>query len=387
MNKTQGVLKLWETYLKFTSQPGVISFASARPSNQAYQISFQRIKKIIKRLIKIKKDSLFDYSPPEGIDSFRKAIANFHSWSKPAISYKNIIVTSGGQQAIDIACRTFLQPKDRIILQNANYIGIQQSIKNRKAKIINICASIEKTSFSSLEKMIKKNKPKLFYIIPDNANPTGETLSLQKRKEIAILAKKYNFLILEDQTYKNLTFKNNPQLISFKKFCPQNTIIVNTISKIIVPGLRIGWLATPSKFFENLLTQKKSSDIFTSTFSQEIISEFIKDQKSFQNHLENIQCHYENKLSILLNSLNKYMPKGFFWNKPRGGFLLWIKGPKNFNSKKFFIKALKNKVSFMPGFVFNYQNPQYDSFRLSVSNVKEGEIIEGIKRLVKSLII
>lgn len=377
------LINLWEKYTKFSSVPNVISFVSGRPGCKSFSLALPKIEKVIENLYC--SPLSFDYSPPEGIKQLRESISMKLQNEKLKMPPKNILVTCGGQQAIDLLFKTLLAANDSVLLENRNYINLEIPILNCLAKIKTITRPINSLKNLSLENLIKKVKPKIFYLVPDFANPTGETITLEKRQLIARLAKKYNFFVAEDQAYRDLYYKKFNLLPPIAKFAPRHTVTIGTISKIIVPGLRIGWLGLPSRLFPIVLEQKKAADLLTSTFNQLIVAGFMEDKAKFQRHLIKIRFYYQKKMISLLDCLEKFMPDSFSWNKPAGGFFVWLKGPKSFNSQRFFLKAIKNGAAFMPGSTFYFRNPKKNDFRLSISSVENNQIKKGIKKLSKLL--
>lgn len=386
-NKNRDLVKLWTKYESIADCSNTISFTSGRPGPEVYSFSFKRLRKILISLAlqKARINKMADYAPSAGIDQLREVIAEkFRDEEAKRVRAKNIIITCGAQQAISLATRTLIKPGETVLLENQNYVGFQKPISNQKAKIKVLSRSIREITTEVLEQEIETSQPKIFYLSSDFANPTGYTLPRTTRKTIVNLARKYKFLILEDQTYRDLVYRPEDQLPSFKGLVDK-TISVGTISKTIIPGLRIGWLAVNDKYSSELLEQKRADDLFTSPLSQMIAAEFIKNKQKYKQHLKKIRRYYQEKMSILLQSLEKYFPPKFSWNRPKGGVFVWIEGPKTFNSQKLFSKAVKNGVSFMPGLVFYYQKPKFNTFRLSISTTPKEKIEEGIMKLAKTL--
>lgn len=373
-------IELWEKYIELASKKDVISFSSGRPGQDFFHLSLLKLKKIIQN---VSSDiNSYDYSDQTGISDLRKLIYRKYLSENVNLTSDKIIITSGAQQAIEIVFKSILKKNDKVLTVNKNYINIQLPVANTGAKIVTFQNDINE---NKLELIIKKTKPKILYIIPDFANPDGKNFSLKIRQKIALLAKKLRFIIVEDQTYRDLYFDKKNLITPIKKFASENTIIVSTISKTIVPSLRIGWIITPKKYFPVFLKQKKAADLFTSTFNQLVVRDFMENQHNFELFMNKVRKHYQKKMTILNCSLRKYFPKEFTWDKTDGGFFVWIKGPVNFDSKAMFDKALRKKVSFIPGCVFCLGKVEKNSFRLSVSATAENQIEEGIIRLAEVL--
>lgn len=377
-------IELWKKYIEKSLGSEFISFTSGRPSSKINLFYFKKLNKVIKQLLKKNKEKLFDYSPPEGLFSLRQAIGQELKRERIAVSPQEVIIINGAQQGINLVAQLLLKKQNKVLVEKQTYLGIEKPFTDQQAKIFSFPQHLNELKEEKIGRIITKVSPRLIYLIPDFANPTGKSLTLEKRKLLVKLAKKYHFLIIEDQTYRNLVFEKEESLPSIRSLYPA-TIALGTVSKIIVPGLRIGWLIIKDKkLWQKLALQKEANDLCPPRINQEIIARLLTDQNCFKNYLDKIRAYYQEKMNILLLSLEKYMPKEFSWNKPQGGFFVWVKGPKKFDSRKFFYQALKNKVNFMPGFIFYYQKPEYNTFRLSISGILKDKIEEGIKRLAKT---
>jgi 2-aminoadipate transaminase len=374
--KRPGLLDLWEKFIQASSsKPGIISFASGRPRSDLYIFHYSKLKKILEKISRQKGEQIFGYSPPPGIPKLRQIIAKWHQ-----VDENEIIITAGAQQAIDLVAKTILKPGRVVLLEEKNYVGFEIPIENQGAKIAAV-PCLNEISEQNLEKMIKAQRPTLCYVSPDFANPTGETLSLATRRKIIKLCKKYKVSILEDQTYRELVYEEKNQLPSLKDL-DRNVLAIGTVSKTIVPGLRIGWLMANEKLYPKLLWQKRAADLCTPIINQMAIAEFLRDNYFLNRYLSQLRKCYQEKMLVLIKSLEKHMPKSFSWNKPRGGIFVWVKGPKTLNSEKLFMPAISNGVAFVPGFVFDYHpSSRPNTFRLSTAPVIKNEIEEGIKRL------
>jgi len=382
--KDRNLVYLWESYNLQASKNGLISLVSGRPGQEVYQFSIKQLKKSFLQTVKFEIDKIVDYSPVDGSLELKNALIQKYESEGIKIKAKNILITSGSQQALDLFFHAVLEPKDKVLIAKENYIGLQKSLINCQAQIITLNKTISNTSLDEFEQILKKTKINVFYLAPDFANPTGETLTLKKRREIILLAKKYHFVILEDQVYRDLVYEEKNQLPSLRKLNYQVNM-AGSVSKILVPGLRIGWLIVDNQNIKEVYAQKRAHDLHTPFLNQRVISRLIENQKYLEKHLVYIRNYYQKKMEILLSSLKKYMPQGFSWNKPQGGFFVWVEGPKKIDSRILFKKALKNGVAIMPGFIFYLQKPKYNNFRLSVSNISKNQIAEGIKKLAEAI--
>jgi len=378
----ESLVSLWDQYSSLSSQSNIISFSLGIPNNHILNQSRKLVKTALKKIVKNFRANteILSYAQPQGLNSLLKTLQDQYS-SKGKSGF---IVTQGAQQALSIIFQTFIKPQNIVLIENQNYIGLQKTINNQQGRIKCFSQPLNQISIPTLKSNIKKIKPKIIYLNPDFSNPTGNTLTLEKRQILVELADKYSFIILEDQTYRSLVYKPKSQLPSIKQLYPP-TIAVNTVSKIIAPGLRIGWINTPPKHLDLLISQKKATDLFTTPITQLMLNYILEHQSLYQHHLKKIRRHYQSKMSILLKSLKKYFPTTYTWNLPQGGFFVWVKGPKSLDSKKLFHQAIKNNVAFMPGFIFSYQNSSQNTFRLSISHISKNKIKIGVKKLAQTI--
>jgi len=375
INKVNSLkIKQWHHLIKKGNKQNIISFASGRPESKISSIAHKKLVQITKKIINYK--NIFDYSSASGIPSLKQEVL------KKFVDVSNIdvLITNGAQQAIKLSIDALIPLKGKIIIPNPTYLGIELPLITKKANIFPL--SLHTLSKQQLEKAIKNIRPHLLYVIPDFSNPDGKTLSLEKRKLLAFLAKKYHFFIIEDQTYRFLNYQSS-LLPSIQSFDKKSTISIGTISKIIAPGLRIGWINASHSLIEKLTLYKEAEDLFTPSLNQLIVAEFLKDSKNFKNHQKKIKKLYQKRLALLLKLLKQYLSNKFTWENPKGGFYVWIQGSKKFKSQQYLHKALKNNVAFIPGHIFYYKNPQYNNFRLSISALSKSQIKKGVKKLTK----
>jgi len=276
-----------------------------------------------------------------------------------------------------------LKKGDRVMIERLGYVGLEQTILSSGGEIRCFSDNLNKLKLSEIEQELRKSKPKLVYLIPDFSNPCGDNLREDVRKLMVKLATKLSFWVIEDQTYREIYFDKNEHLASmFSR--SDKVIIVGSISKIIVPGLRIGWLVTKDDLLRQKITQlKESFTLSTNNLSQKLIARLLETE--YEKMIRWVRNYYGKKMKKTLENLEKNIPERFSFSKPRGGFYIWIEGPEGFQAKKTLNLALGNGIGFMPGGVFYYNNKKANTFRLSISAIKEKDIKDGIDRLTKTL--
>jgi 2-aminoadipate transaminase len=373
--------------LKLTRQPGVISFGGGLPSPETFPV--KELEEITCKLLREKGAMALQYGPTEGEVSLREEIAKWMSREKRTVTPENILVTSGSQQGLDIVAKVFLDPGDIVMMELPSYIGGLQAFSAYRAKMIGIPQDDEGMRINLLEKALarlakKSRKPKFIYVVPDFQNPSGVTMTLERRKSLLELARKYEVPIIEDSPYRDLRFtgKSVPMVFSLDK---ENYVIaLGTFSKLFCPGLRLAWITAPSEWMERMVAAKQSMDLSSPILTQLMLAEYLK-RGLLPQQVERIRRLYARKRGVMLKALDRYMPEGVEWTKPEGGLFLWVRLPEKMSANELFPKAVENKVAYVVGSAFHCNGKGQNTMRLNFSYPTEEQIDEGIKRLAKMI--
>lgn len=373
--------------LKVTRQPDIISFAGGLPGPETFPV--KELEEISCQVLREKGAIALQYGPTEGEMPFREEIAKRMQREKPSIKPENILITAGSQQGLDIISKVFLDPRDIVVLELPSYIGGLQAFSAYRAKMIGVPQDNQGMRMDLLEKVLEKlarknKKPKFIYVVPDFQNPSGVTMSLERRKKLLELAYKYEVLVVEDSPYKDLRYSGEsvPAIYSFDT--QDQVIVLGTFSKILGPGLRLAWLMAPTVWMDRMVVAKQSMDLCSPTYTQLIAVEFMK-RELLPKQIEKIRKIYGRKLGVMLEALGRYMPKGVKWSRPEGGLFLWVKLPKNMSANELFPKAIENKVAYVVGSAFHCNGKGQCTMRLNFSFPSEQQIDEGIQRLAKMI--
>jgi 2-aminoadipate transaminase len=373
--------------LKFTRQPDLISFAGGLPAPETFPL--KDIENICIQILHEKGAQALQYGPTEGEYVFRQQIANWMAREKSTIQPENILVTSGSQQGLDILGRVFLDPSDIAIVEIPSYIGALQAFTAYRAKLVGIPQDDEGMRIDLLEKALdkfagKKKKPKFIYVVPDFQNPSGVTMSLGRRRKLLQLAYKHEIPVVEDSPYRDLRFTGQsvPPIYALDK--ENQVMMLGTFSKLLCPGLRLGWLMAPTEWMDRMVVAKQAMDLNSPSFTQLIAAEYIK-RGLLKEQIKGICLLYKKKRQLMLDALQKYMPKGVTWTKPEGGLFLWVRLPKKMSANDLFIKAIDNKVAYVIGSAFHCNGKGQNTMRLNFSYASDAQIDEGIKRLAKMI--
>ncbi len=371
--------------LKFTRQPDIISFGGGLPGPETFPV--KDLEDISCQVLREKGALALQYGPTEGETSFRAEIAKWLNREKGTIKPENILVTAGSQQGLDIIAKIFLDPKDIVILELPSYIGGLQAFTAYRAKMIGVPQDDEGMKMDLLDKTLGRlakrgKKPKFIYVVPDFQNPSGVTMSLERRKRLLQLAYQYEVPVVEDSPYRDLRYKGEavPHIYSLDK--ENQVMMLGTFSKLLAPGLRLAWIMAPVEWMDRMVVAKQSMDLCSPTYTQLMAAEYMK-RGLLPKQIENIRKVYGRKLEVMLGALKRYMPKGVGWSRPEGGLFLWVKLPRKMSANALFPKAIENKVAYVVGSAFHCNGKGQNTMRLNFSYSSEEQIDAGIQRLAK----
>ena len=292
-----------------------------------------------------------------------------------------VLVTSGGQQALDLCFKTLINEGDNVAVEKPSFIGGLNSLRSYGAKLHGVPVKSSGIDTDALEELLKHMKIKLLYTITTFQNPSGITMDLKTRKKILELAEKYDFYILEDNPYGELRFKGE-NLPTVKSLDTEGRVIyAGSFSKVLSAGMRIGWAVARKDIFEKMVICKQVSDVHTPMLTQMMAAKFFEEY-SLDEHIEKSRKFYGKKCALMLDAMDRYFPDYCTYTRPEGGIFLWCTLPKRFDTKKLLEVSIKNKVAFVPGFTAEVDMDAPSSeFRLNYSLPTDEQIERGIKLL------
>ncbi|MCD6477500.1 MAG: PLP-dependent aminotransferase family protein [Candidatus Aenigmarchaeota archaeon] len=372
-------------FMEVSIRPGMISFAGGLPSPHSFPI--KEIERLSIKVLKNEGTMALQYGATEGVREFRRTIAKrMNKKLKIKCKEENVLITTGSQQVLDLVTKIFVDPRDLVVVEVPTYIGALCSFRNYQSKFLTVGMDSEGMKVDELESKLremnkkKRERIKFIYSIPNFHNPKGITLSMERRKHLLEISKKYQIPILEDDPYIELRYRGKT-LPTMKSMDKEGLVIyTSTFSKILSPGLRLGWVVADGELIKKLSMAKQGTDLSTNVFSQYIANEYIKTGL-VDKHIPKIRKMYKKREEVMLESLEEYFPDGCEWTKPDGGMFLWVTLPKKINTKKMFNEAIKRKVAYIHGAAFCVDGSGYNEMRLNFSNQDENNIREGIKRL------
>lgn len=367
--------------LKFTSDPEVISFAAGNPAPEAFPV--EMVQKISAEILAQNPIGALQYSVTEGYqplrENIKKVILNKEDIVK---DHDELIVMTGAQQAIELSCKVLCNPGDTIICEMPSFVGSLNAFKSYEANLVGVEMEEGGISLEKLEQALAEHKnTKCIYLIPNFQNPSGTTMSLEKRKGVLELAKKYNVMIIEDNPYGDLRFAGE-HVPSLKSLDTEGRVIYcGTFSKVLSPGLRVGYLVADKELVQKVVVCKQCSDVHTNIFGQMICSRFL-DLVNYDEHIAGLREIYKHKCSLMLEEMEKHFDSRISYTRPEGGLFIWCTLPDHVDMTSFCKTAVMNKVAVVPGTAFMpSEDMPTQSFRMNYSTPTDEAIVKGIKIL------
>jgi 2-aminoadipate transaminase len=366
--------------LKVTEQPDIISFAGGLPAPELFPVD--DVLAATERVLRETGAAALQYSPSEGLAPLREIFAAESRKRGIDCCAEDILIMTGSQQPLDLAGKIFLDAGDCVLTESPTYMAAIQAFQTYGARFAAVNTDDEGLIPDELPALIEREKPKFLYTIPNFQNPTGVTLTAERRKTLYSIAARYGLIILEDDPYGALRYAGKT-IPPVKSLDTEGIVIYqSTISKTIAPGLRVGWVVASKEIRAKLTIAKQAADLHTSSLDQRIVHRYLSDFDS-EAHIECIRRSYGERHSIMDATLRETMPPGFTWTHPEGGMFLWVTCPEGVNTNELMQEALACKVLFVPGQDFFSDAPGLRYMRLNFSNASPERIREGIGRLAE----
>ncbi len=362
--------------LKTVSQSGMISLAGGIPAPESFPMEI--INDLTAKVLDRYSSSAFQYDTTEGFLPLREALANYLDKKGIHGSAEDVLISSGSQGVLDSIGKILISKGDKIAVEAPTYLGAIQAFDPYEPVYIRLETDENGLVPEALEHVLQHHRIKFIYLVPTFQNPTGRTIPLNRRKEIAGVIKKYNVLMVEDDPYSDLRYRGN-HIPPVKTFAPDHVIYVGTLSKIFAPGLRIGFYSAPEQVRDWLVVVKQGVDLHTSTFNQALAAEYLSGGY-LEQHLPTIINLYRPKREAMLEALKKYFPENFSWSRPEGGMFLWAEGPPGIDMEKIYLKSIRQKTAFVPGkYFFTTNGEGAETMRLNYTMADEKNIDRAIK--------
>ncbi len=366
--------------LKVTENSDIISFAGGLPNPDSFPN--KEIAEVATIVLTESADEALQYGPTEGYRPLRNYIADKYRSKGLDVESDNILMTNGSQQGLDLIGKVFLNRDDMMLIERPTYLAAIQAFGMYEPKFVSVPLEDDGVDIDVLTNNVESAKPKLFYSIPNFQNPTGITYSQKKREEIGDLFNRNKTIFVEDDPYGEIRFigKDLPPV----KHYLNNSVLLGSFSKIVSPGMRLGWIVADERVMNHLITAKQASDLHSNFLTQMIVHRYL-DGYDVEIHVKKIRELYRKQRDCMVNMINKYFPSDVMYTKPEGGMFLWVTLPRGMTSMELFEVAIEENVAFVPGEAFYSDNPELNTLRLNFSNSDENRIKEGIKRLGQAI--
>lgn len=376
--------------LKLTELPDIISFAGGLPAPELFPK--EQVFEATKYILEHHSHQALQYSTTEGYAPLREMIVRHMGRYGIHCTVNNVLITAGSQQALDLIGRVMLDPGDRVLVEEPTYLGALQAWNAYEAEYVSVPIDDDGMVIDALEEALKADRIKFIYALPNFQNPTGITLSGERRVELVRLANQYNIPIVEDDPYGQLRYEGEHEapLIALEAGCQPNgknyrpisgnVLYLSTFSKTLCPGFRVAWMVGPDEVIGRMVQAKQGSDLHTGTFAQMVAFETAHGG-FLDRHVQEIRRVYRERRDLMLSLMDELFPPGVTWTRPKGGLFLWVRLPEGMDSAALLEKAVEHKVAFVPGSPFYPHGGGENTMRINFSNATPGQIEEGIKRL------
>ncbi len=377
--------------LKLTEQPDIISFGGGLPAPEVFPV--KEFREASNDVLEHFGPQALQYGTTEGYTPLREMIARHTARYSVEVTADNIMITSGSQQALDFIGRLFINRGDYIVVESPTYLGALQAWNAYGAQYIPVRADENGMIVDELEAALRIG-PKFIYVLPNFQNPSGSTLSLERRKKLVEIADKYGVPIIEDDPYGQLRYEGEhvPSVVYLDSqyrgpnggHYSGNVIYLSTFSKLLAPGLRLAWVIAPPQVIRKLVMAKQAADLHTSSFIQYVAYEVAKGG-FLDEHVKLIRSTYKERRDVMFEMMEEMFPQGVTWSKPQGGMFLWGVMPEDMDAAEVLKHAIERKVAFVPGFAFHPNGGGNNTMRLNFSYSSPDLIREGITRLGTTL--
>ncbi|WP_027015650.1 aminotransferase-like domain-containing protein [Comamonas composti] len=367
--------------LKLTDRPGIISMAGGLPSPKSFPLD--EFTKACQTVMLRDGATALQYSTTEGFADLRQAVADFLPWD---VSPDQVLITSGSQQALDLIAKVFLDRGSRVLVEKPTYLGALQAFTPFEPVPVGVDSDDEGMLIEDFAAQVGTgaDKARLAYVLPNFQNPTGRTMSDARRQALVDKARELNIPLVEDNPYGDLWYEGEPPLPLAARN-PEGVIYMGSFSKVLAPGLRLGFVVAPKSVFGKLTQAKQAADLHTPSFNQRVVAEVIKDG-FLDRHVPTIRALYKAQRDAMLAALEREMAGlDVQWTRPVGGMFLWVSLPQGMDAQQLLTAAVERGMAFVPGAPFYAQEPQTNTLRLSYVTVSPAQIEQGIAALAAAI--
>lgn len=365
--------------LSLAASSDVITFSGGFPAPETFPVD--TLRELTAELLDGDPGTALQYSPTEGLPEARSAIAAMlQAKQERPVGAGDVLVTSGGIEALQLLARTFIESGDRVLVEAPTYLGAIMAFSGFEARVEGVGVDAGGLRVDELESALRRGpRPKLVYVIPEHQNPTGLSLAADRRQSLVELCRRHGVLLVEDVAYRDLGFDGRaaPSLWSL---APDVVVQIGTFSKVFMPGVRLGWAVGPAPVVAAMTAAKQNSDQCAGALGQLLMARYV-DRGHLERNLVAARALYESRATAMLTALQEQMPEGVTWTTPRGGFFVWLTAAADVDARALSAPAARLGVAYVPGSPFYTDGRGGNCFRLSYSRATEPDIAEGVRRL------
>ncbi|MEY3520557.1 MAG: 2-aminoadipate transaminase [Pseudomonadota bacterium] len=370
--------------LKVTEKPGIISFAGGLPSPQTFPIDAMR--EASERVLRDDGKAALQYAASEGYAPLREWVAKDLLKQGMHVSPDQVLITTGSQQGLDLVAKILIDAGSRILVETPTYLGALQAFTPMEPIAVGVNSDDHGVDAADLRAKVGvgADKARFVYLLPNFQNPTGRTMTEERRAAVGQVAIETGLPIIEDNPYGDLWF-DAPPAPSLSSRHPEGSVYLGSFSKILAPGLRLGYLVAPTSLYPKLLQAKQAADLHTPSFNQRVVAEVLKDG-FIERHVPTIRALYKQQCEAMLAALDREMAGlGLTWNRPVGGMFLWVQLPKGLKAIPLLAKAVEKGVAFVPGSAFYAEGADESTLRLSFVTATVDQINTGMAALAAAI--
>ncbi len=366
--------------LKITEKPGIISFAGGLPSSKTFPVA--EFEAACTQVLESDAQGALQYAASEGYGPLREMVAARLPWD---VDPAQVLITTGSQQGLDLVAKVLIDADSRLLVETPTYLGALQAFTPMEPIIDSVDSDDDGIDVADLARKIGTgtNKARFLYVLPNFQNPTGRTMTETRRAALVAKAAELGLPLIEDNPYGDLWF-DAPPPAPLTARNPEGSIYLGSFSKVLAPGLRMGFCVAPKAIYPKLLQAKQAADLHSPTFNQRMIAEVMKDG-FLDRHIPTIRALYKGQRDAMLQALAKDMPSDVTWNTPVGGMFLWVRLPEGMNAQTLLPKAVDKGVAFVPGAAFYNDHADPRTMRLSFVTPDADEIRTGVAALAQAI--
>ncbi|WP_314324925.1 PLP-dependent aminotransferase family protein [Comamonas aquatica] len=367
--------------LKLTDRPGIISMAGGLPSPAGFPIT--AFTAACNAVMERDGAAALQYSTTEGFPALRQAIADFLPWD---VNPEQVLITTGSQQALDLIAKIFMDKGSRILVEKPTYLGALQAFTPMEPVAVGVDSDDEGMLVEDFAAKVGTgaDKARIAYVLPNFQNPTGRTMSEARRQALVEKAQELDIPLIEDNPYGDLWYEGEPPLPLAARN-PEGVIYMGSFSKVLAPGLRVGFIVAPKSVYGKLTQAKQAADLHSPSFNQRVVAEVMKDG-FLQQHIPTIRAMYKAQRDVMLVALEREMEGlDVSWTRPVGGMFLWVRLPKGMSAQDLLPEAVERGMAFVPGAPFFADEAEHNTLRLSYVTVSPAQINQGIAALAAAI--